>query len=155
MAIDLGDYQCQFTVEERKGLISQMLREFRVGAGLSQKEVAAAIQVKPTTYNTYETGRTEPPAEILVRLSHLYRISIDILVARDRIYRTSMDVADLLGTMKDELNSFEGQIQAAGENQEALTEMKNAMLTLVEQIQQLNENPSMQKLLNKHTGGNT
>ncbi len=152
MAADLGDYQCQFTAEERKGIIAQTIREMRMLNQLSQKEVAAAVQVKPTTYNTYETGRTEPPAEILVRLSYLFGVPVDLLVARDRLYRTSKDLSDLLGTAKDELNAMEAQIHAAGQNEEALMAMKEAMEMLVTQIQKMNEHPMVQEALNKYTG---
>ena len=73
-------YTGQFSVEERRAMTAQMLQELRKGKKLSQKEVAAYLGIPATTYNTYESGRTEPPIEILVRLSHLYSTPVDVIV---------------------------------------------------------------------------
>ena len=89
---ELSPYEYQFTTEERKKIIAQTLEEIRKSKGYSQKQIAAFIKVKPTTYNTYESGRTEPPAEILVRLSYLYRRPVDTLVQRDRLHRGALDI---------------------------------------------------------------
>ena len=79
----------------------------RKAKGYSQKEVASYIQVKPATFNTYETGRTEPPIEVLVRLSYLYQTPIDYLVQKDRQYRTATDLQALLDEYKKKLKETE------------------------------------------------
>ncbi len=135
MTKDLGEYKCQFTVDERKEIIAQMLREVRIANKLSQKEVAALIQVKPGAYNTYETGRTEPPAEVLVRLSYLYQKPVDALVAKDKLYRTSKDLADLFEAAKSEIAALEQQMVDSGKDEPALVAMKDAMKAMVEQMQ--------------------
>ena len=96
----LAPYECQFTIEERKKITAHTLQELRKAKGYSQKEVASYIQVKPATFNTYETGRTEPPIEVLVRLSYLYQTPIDYLVQKDRQYRTATDLQALLDEYK-------------------------------------------------------
>ena len=103
----LAPYECQFTIEERKKITAHTLQELRKTKGYSQKEVASYIQVKPATFNTYETGRTEPPIEVLVRLSYLYQTPIDYLVQKDRQYRTATDLQAMLDDYKKELKKTE------------------------------------------------
>ena len=103
----LAPYECQFTIEERKEITAHTLQELRKAKGYSQKEVASYIQVKPATFNTYETGRTEPPIEVLVRLSYLYQTPIDYLVQKDRQYRTATDLQALLDEYKKKLKETE------------------------------------------------
>lgn len=103
----LAPYECQFTIEERKKITAHTLQEFRKAKGYSQKEVASYIQVKPATFNTYETGRTEPPIEVLVRLSYLYQMPIDFLVQKDRQYRMATDLQAMLDDYKKELKKTE------------------------------------------------
>ncbi len=153
MPNDLGEYNCQFTVDERKGIIAQMLREMRTAAKLSQKEVAALIQVRPGTYNTYETGRTEPPAEVLVRLSYLYRMPVDVLVARDRLYRTSKDLADLFEAAKTEIATLELLLLESGIYDPTLGAMKVVMNAMVEQMQKIATEPATQQLIDGVPGG--
>lgn len=51
--------------------------------GLSQKKVAAILQVDRSTYSYYELGRTEPPLQKLVLLSDFYGISLDTMLFCD------------------------------------------------------------------------
>lgn len=76
-------YDCNFSISERKSLTAFKLRILRRTYGYSQKDVARLIHVNPATLSTYETGRTEPPFEILIRLSFLYHVSLDYFVSRD------------------------------------------------------------------------
>lgn len=142
----LNPYECQFTIEERKRITAHTLQELRKEKGYQQKEVAGYIKIKPTTYNTYETGRTEPPIEVLVRLSYLYQIPIDTLVQKDRLYRTSTEVTELLNEYKQQLKEIEKQLQE--ENDPYLIAMKNALEKMVEQLIILNSKESVQNAIN-------
>ena len=121
----LAPYECQFTIEERKKITAHTLQELRKTTGYSQKEVASYIQVKPATFNTYETGRTEPPIEVLVRLSYLYQTPIDYLVQKDRQYRTTTDLQAILDDYKKELKKTE---TSNDPSQAAIKEMLERMI---------------------------
>lgn len=121
----LAPYECQFTIEERKKITAHTLQELRKTKGYSQKEVASYIQVKPATFNTYETGRTEPPIEVLVRLSYLYRTPIDYLVQKDRQHRTTTDLQAILDDYKKELKKTE---TSNDPSQAAIKEMLERMI---------------------------
>lgn len=111
----LVEYKGEFTVEERKLMTAEMLRELRKARKLSQKEVAGKLNIPATTYNTYESGRSEPPIEILVRLSHLYVMPIDVIVQRDRTYRTADDVGKQVAELKQEVAGFRDAVEESGD----------------------------------------
>ena len=146
MKNELEPYECQFTIEERKKITARMLKEIRTAKNYSQKQVAAFIKVKPTTYNTYENGRTEPPIEILVRLSYLYQTPIDIIVQKDRLYRTEQDINKLLDEYKKELAEIEKQMTEGGEDNPILKSMRESMNNIIDQLKKLNDNNTQMDL---------
>lgn len=57
----------------------QRLKELRLSADLTQREVAEKISVTQTTVAKYERDELEPSLEILKRLCSLFECSIDYL----------------------------------------------------------------------------
>lgn len=147
MSEELQGYDCNFTVEERKKMTAKMLQELRKANGYSQKQVAAFIKVKATTYNTYESGRTEPPAEILVRLSYLYNVSIDDIMQKQRLFRDAKELKVQLEETRKELAEIEKEIVEQGADSPAVQEHKKVMETLINQLEILIQNEETQKQL--------
>lgn len=58
------------------------LRECREAAKLSQKFVAITLGVAPPSVSNWETGKTRPTRENLVRMADLYGVSVDYLLGR-------------------------------------------------------------------------
>lgn len=116
MDITQVKYNGEFTVEERKAMTAQMLQELRKTKKMSQKEVAAYLNIPATTYNTYESGRSEPPLEILVRLSYLYQMSIDFIVQRDRTFRTTDDLSRQIADYKEQIAEVNRAIDEQGQD---------------------------------------
>lgn len=139
-------YDCIFTEEERKQLISQSLAQLRKGKGLSQKEVATALGISQATYSTYERGRTEPPAELLVRLSFMYGVSLDIIMQRDRLVRNAGEAQRELDDLRKQLQECEEQITAKGVTDPAAAELLKAMNTLLDASEKVNTAILMQQL---------
>lgn len=68
--------------------IRDNLKALRNISGLSQNEVAEALNVARQTISSYETGRTEPDWETLKRLAELYKADIyDVLYGGNRMQR--------------------------------------------------------------------
>lgn len=107
---ELKNYNNLYDVTERKKLISTMLTEFRKVNGYQQKEVAQLIGIKSQTYNAYESGRNETPAEILVRLSILYDTPIDILVQRDNTTKEKKSVQTTLDIYDKEIQGLREEL---------------------------------------------
>jgi transcriptional regulator with XRE-family HTH domain len=106
-------YEFQFSIQDRKSMIAEMIRELRKSKSLQQKEVADKLGISPQTYNGYERGRNEPPIEILVRLSYLYDLPLDLIVQRDRLHKDSESAMVTLAKMEDEMTELRAQIKAA------------------------------------------
>ena len=57
------------------------LRQLRLRAGLSQKDLASRIGLKQPNISEMEAGRRTPSAEIMLKLSKVLRVSGDELLA--------------------------------------------------------------------------
>jgi len=64
------------------------LRNLREKHNLTQKELAQKLNMAVTTYGSYEFGKSEPSVQTLLRLSKLYKISIDAIVGNDFKYNS-------------------------------------------------------------------
>ncbi|MBR6694602.1 MAG: helix-turn-helix transcriptional regulator [Clostridia bacterium] len=58
------------------------LRGIREDRDIRQKDIAAYLNVSQNTYSQYETGVISLTADILIKLSDFYGVSIDYLLDR-------------------------------------------------------------------------
>ena len=58
------------------------LRGIREDNDIKQKDIAAYLNVSQNTYSQYETGVISLTAEVLIKLSDYYHVSIDYLLDR-------------------------------------------------------------------------
>ena len=63
-----------------KGFGNRLL-ELRCGAGLTQKQVADALDIHSVTYLHYEKDQREPPLELLVRMAAFFDVTTDWLLS--------------------------------------------------------------------------
>lgn len=56
------------------------LKELRDENNYSQAYVANLLNIKQNTYSQYETGHRQVPIEILIKLSKIYRVTVDYLL---------------------------------------------------------------------------
>lgn len=61
------------------------LKELRLANGLTQKELAKAIEVGRTTISEYESGKIVPKHEGLLKLANYFNVSVDYLQVRDNV----------------------------------------------------------------------
>ena len=64
-------------------ILSENMRHLRGQQKYAQQKIADHLLITRGRYAKYEDGSSEPPIEILIRLSKYYRISIDLLVGLD------------------------------------------------------------------------
>lgn len=100
-------YNNLYEIDERKQLIASELIILRTQKGYTQKEVAEKIDIKLGTYNAYEKARSEPPAEILVRLSFLYDVSIDEIVQKDNMLKDPKEIEKKLGEYQKAISELQ------------------------------------------------
>lgn len=128
-------YECQFTAEDRKQFIAESITQLRKKSGLSQKEVASLLGTTQATYSTYERGRTEPPAEILVRLSYLFKAPVDVILQTDRTAKTREDAQVQINELKQQIAEFE---KCKADMPEELQGLMGGLNLLLGQVEKLN-----------------
>ncbi|NLP47352.1 MAG: helix-turn-helix transcriptional regulator [Clostridiales bacterium] len=60
-------------------MLSRTLRMFRLNSRLTQQEVANLLNVDRSTYTYYETGKTKPDLDTLMKLCCIFDTSLDTL----------------------------------------------------------------------------
>ena len=56
--------------------LGEALKSLREELGLTQKEVAAAIGIKRTTYNSYENSKSMPKYDVMEKIARFYELSL-------------------------------------------------------------------------------
>ena len=61
-------------------LIGKMLKRYRENCGLTQLQVAKALNVDRSTYTYYETGTTTPSAQVIIKLSKIFNVPYTVFM---------------------------------------------------------------------------
>lgn len=56
------------------------IKELREDKDLFQKDIAKILNITQRNYSYFETGKTDIPTDILIKLSYFYDTSIDYLL---------------------------------------------------------------------------
>lgn len=72
-----------------------ILKELRLSAGLSQKELAEQVGVTKSVISYYELQERTPSPETLKKLSFIFHVSTDYLLGIENTQRKTLDVSDL------------------------------------------------------------
>ena len=116
------------------------LKELRLEAGLTQKDLANAIEVGRTTISEYESGKIVPKQEGLLKLANHFNVSVDYLtgVSNERATRkqNSSDLDSLLNTIHHILlDEYDTPVTYEGE---VLSETQKLLID--QHIEQLRDN---------------
>lgn len=63
----------------------ERLKELRNAAGLTQKQMAAVLNIDRTTYVKYESGASEPTFATLTTLAEYFNVTTDYLLGRSLV----------------------------------------------------------------------
>lgn len=108
----LKKYNYLYNKQERKELIARNIIELRKNARLQQKEVAELLKVQYQTYRNYENGASEPPAEMLVRLSKLYEKPVDIIIGADDYSKDKDKARKIFEEQEREISELRAKVEA-------------------------------------------
>lgn len=64
--------------------LAKRLKEYRKKTGLTQEQLSNALCMKRSAYAYYETGKTMPKLETLVKLASIYNVTLDDLVCEKK-----------------------------------------------------------------------
>lgn len=62
--------------------LSENIKNKRKQLNLTQENIAVKLNINRATYAGYETGKSSPDIETLIKLADLFETSIDFLVGR-------------------------------------------------------------------------
>ncbi len=63
-----------------KVFLGKTLKELRLERGLTQKQVADALNINSVTYLHYEKDQREPPLTLLADMAVFFEVSVDYLL---------------------------------------------------------------------------
>lgn len=91
-------------------MLGERIRRLRTGARMTQGDLAARLGISKSAIGMYEQGRREPPYELLLKISELFGVSADWLLAREESESpyASGDLDDLLSAFHRQLKNQEG-----------------------------------------------
>ena len=69
------------------------LKELRIQAGLSQKQLAERVKVTKSVISYYELQERYPSPEILIKLANIFHVSTDFLLGIEK--QQTLDISGL------------------------------------------------------------
>lgn len=102
------------------------LKEIRISKGLKQNKVAKDLGINTVTYNGYETGKSEPNIEIILKLADYFNVSTDELLGMENNKPILSERKILLDKIKDlsENECFKLSVYADALKAERITQKK-------------------------------
>lgn len=64
-------------------IVAKNLNQLRQEKKLTKRDLSKKLKLPYTTYNNYETGRSEPNIENLIKISNEFDITTDFLIGRE------------------------------------------------------------------------
>ncbi len=83
------------------------LKEIREEKGLQQKDIAKKLNRTPACISSWETGKTEPSLDDLVKLADYLEVSLDYLIGRTNEYGMIEEIRDISPLHKKMLELFD------------------------------------------------
>ena len=71
------------------------LKELRLQAGMTQKDLATKIGVTKSVVSYYELSERSPSPEILIKLANIFHVSADYLLGLDTKSKPMLDISGL------------------------------------------------------------
>ena len=60
--------------------INERIKALRIDADMTQKEMAAILDIKQNYYNTYETGKHPIPTAHIIKICRHFEVSADYIL---------------------------------------------------------------------------
>lgn len=75
-------------------MFNKRLRETRMNKGLTQPQMAEALNIALRSYQKYEQGVREPSFSALVQIADVFEVSTDYLLCRDDFMKSHATPSD-------------------------------------------------------------
>ncbi|MCL2488499.1 MAG: helix-turn-helix domain-containing protein [Oscillospiraceae bacterium] len=91
-----------------RSIFSKRLRQMRHVSNMTQKQVAQLLNLDRSTYAYYETEKTCPSFDTLLRMSRLFRVSVDYLIGATDQSSISPVLKQTVPAILDGANAYSG-----------------------------------------------
>lgn len=109
--------------------LSEILKQLRSGKDLSQRDLAAMLNVSPSTIAMYETGQRKPDGDTLKQLADFFNVTTDYLLGRTNEY------ADFQPTPPERIRKFYKKVgELSPESLSLLEEQTEHLLRLEKEV---------------------
>lgn len=87
------------------------IRDLRIDNDLTKTELANKLDISERTLARYETGESEPTISVLIKMSHIFDVSIDyICCIKDEVAIVEEGTFDKLKKLSKDLESIVDKI---------------------------------------------
>ena len=87
------------------------IKDLREDHDMRQKDLADATGIDQRTISNYETGKTSPDSEALIKLADYFNVSIDYLVCRSKYdFSSSKKKKEFIDKLQTELEELKRNI---------------------------------------------
>ena len=87
--------------------MNNRIKDLREDMDLRQVDLAQAVGIDQRTISNYETGKTNPDSEALIKLANFFNVTIDYLVGRTGYTAVGKsDRARIIDRIKKDLDSL-------------------------------------------------
>ncbi len=84
------------------------LKELRKSYYYKQKDISALIGISPSGYANWEQGISDPNIENLIKLSNIYKVSVDYLLGIENFDYTSPNIINEESLPNNEIRILQG-----------------------------------------------
>ena len=84
-------------------MINDNIKKYRRKKGLTQEEMAKKLHVVRQTVSKWETGKSVPDAEVLIRMAEVLDVSVNELLGIESVQGNMDEVAEELIRVKERL----------------------------------------------------
>ncbi len=92
------------------------LKELRESVNMSQRAMAAELQVSKSTYNYWEQGKIEIDFENLKNIANYFNVSVDYLLGRDAPENANKKIDETISRIDRKFNKLNKEQQKQIEN---------------------------------------
>ncbi len=66
-------------------ILGKILRDLREKHNYTQRELSKALNITPACLSKYETGRSTPSPDMLIKIADTFNVSVDYLLGRNSL----------------------------------------------------------------------
>lgn len=66
-------------------ILGEIIKDLRESQNYSQRELSKMLNISPACLSKYETGRSMPSPEMLIKIADTFNVSVDYLLGRNSL----------------------------------------------------------------------